>query len=148
MFESFEKWKQRKAEELAELDGDPSAEEDPESDEPESDDEPTAEQSAPVAEVKESSAEAEKRRILEGDFWEATLEELEKMTPDQYARWRAAGGHQKKETPPEEKPVHSVGEMAALETFTPDELAAWKQKMAAQRQAEYQENHGRYSTPW
>jgi hypothetical protein len=42
-----------------------------------------------------TDAEAEKKRILEGTHWEATMAEVEAMTMEQYARWAAAGHHLK-----------------------------------------------------
>jgi len=48
-----------------------------------------------IAEEVRSQAEAEKRQIYGLEHYEATLEELDKMTPDQYKVWREQGSHMK-----------------------------------------------------
>ena len=81
-----------------------------------------------------SVVEAERQKIYPAHY-EATMEEVEKMTPDEYLRWRELGAHLKKtqeqvalDTEQEERDRLQAEELALIESMTVEELAVYRQE--------------------
>jgi len=98
-----------------------------------------------IAEEVRSQAEAEKRQIYGLEHYEATPEELDKMTPDQYKVWREQGSHMKPikvDTTAEDEA--KAQELKLIDSMTVAEYAAYREaRIAAARAKEVAEREQR-----
>ena len=98
-----------------------------------------------IAEEPRSQAEAEKRQIYGLEHYEATLEELDKMTPDQYKVWREQGSHMKPiEVDTTAEDEAKAQELKLIDSMTVAEYAAYREaRIAAARAKEVAEREQR-----
>lgn len=98
-----------------------------------------------IAEEVRSQAEAEKRQIYGLEHYEATLEELDKMTPDQYKVWREQGSHMKPiEVDTTAEDEAKAQELKLIDSMTVAEYAAYREaRIAAARAKEVAEREQR-----
>lgn len=88
-----------------------------------------------------TSEEAEEETIFRPHF-EASVEELTKMSPEEYARWRVLGAHQKQPSNVEEgteaEATARADELALVESMTAEQYALYRegQDLKAQREKE------------
>ena len=98
-----------------------------------------------IAEEVRSQAEAEKRQIYGLEHYEATAEELERMTPDQYKVWREQGSHMKPiEVDTTAEDEAKAQELKLIDSMTVAEYAAYREaRIAAARAKEVAEREQR-----
>ena len=113
-----------------------------------------------IAEEPRSQAEAERSAIYGEDHYEATPEELEKMSVEQYVVWRNQGGHLKSikvDTAAEDEA--KAKELEMLEGLSIEQYAAYQKALktqaqvvekekAEQQEATKKERKERLSGPW
>jgi len=89
-----------------------------------------------IAEEPRSQAEAERRQIYGEDHYEATPEELDKMTSDQYKVWREQGSHMKPvEVGTAAEDEAKAKEIEMLEGLSIEQYAAYKEALKTQAKA-------------
>jgi hypothetical protein len=80
-----------------------------------------------------SAAEIEKEKILGGDHWAATDQELEDMSMSQYEQWVLHGRHQAKSEPEIPQTTSTPGEKTP-EDMSMEEYVAYRRQVDKQRQ--------------
>ncbi|OGN94157.1 MAG: hypothetical protein A2Z75_08380 [Chloroflexi bacterium RBG_13_50_10] len=96
-----------------------------------------------LSKSKVSTGEEVERQKIYPEHYEATMEEVEKMTPDQYAVWSKLGGHMKKspeevqrDEEAEERDRAQAEENELIDKMSMPEFVAYKEQKALKAKQE------------